>query len=404
MKGDFLSHIIILWILATWLSGGCTSPTQVQIPDVPAHIRHQAFDADSILKLSLERLEVLRELHSSDQRFPRSWDAQKKQLITDPPHVWTVGFYPGLLWKAYFMTGDSSWHQAASRFVPALGSQATNTSTHDLGFMLFLGLGRGKDTSLSAIQPLLEEAARSLYSRFDPQIGAIKSYDSPKPEDFPVIIDNLINLELLLWAGEKNKDSTLTQAAIRHGDFTRVHFIEQGHTCSTHHKVIFSAQSGKLKATLPGQGASAESVWSRGLAWGIYGYTMLFRYLEDSTYLNLAGCMADYWLSHIPNDGIPYWDFEAKHIPKEPRDAAAAAITASALLELSGYLPSDQGQRYQDEATNILKSLCSPTYFLPAGKPFILDHSTLSVPHKIDVDQPQTMADYYFIEALGRYP
>ncbi|MCI4668133.1 MAG: glucuronyl hydrolase [Bacteroidia bacterium] len=356
--------------------------------------------------MCLDRLSILAASHTSKDSIPRSWDESKGQIIADPPHVWTVGFYPACLWKAFAASGDSSWKDKALAYLPLLEKQSNNRSTHDLGFMIFLGLGSDQFPDIpesDSLKKVMLQAAESLYSRYNQSIGAIKSYDVANSEQFPVIIDNLINLELLLWAGGTLKDSSFTKAAMRHGEFTQRYFVRKSEGCKSFHKIEFNPSLTEKHQVFAGQGAGSHSVWSRGSAWGIYGFSMLYTYLHEEQFLATASCMADYWLENVPEDGIPYWDFEARQIPNVPRDASAAAIAAAGLLQLATKLPPKEGSKYFFQAEKSLKSLSHPTYFLPEGKPFILDHSTLSIPHKIDVDRPQTMADYYFIEAILRY-
>ena len=246
------------------------------------------------------------------------------------------------------------------------------------------------------------QAARSLASRFNPGIGLIRSWDFGKWH-YPVIIDNMMNLELLFKASELTGDPVYRDIAVSHANKTIANHF-RGDNSSWHVVSYNDDDTVEMKTTH--QGYSDDSRWARGQAWGLYGYTMCYRFTSDPAYLDQAKKIASLImdLPTMPDDGIPYWDYDAPGIPDEPRDASAAAITASALLELQGMVEEPLAGEYVRYAEKILSSLCSPAYLAAPGTngSFILKHSTGAAPKGSEVDDAINYADYYFLEALKR--
>jgi unsaturated chondroitin disaccharide hydrolase len=316
---------------------------------------------------------------------------------------WTSGFFPGALWYMHEYTKDPFFKSAAERWTAGVAEQQWNTGTHDVGFMIFNSFGNGNRLYPSeSYKNVILQGAQSLATRFNPTIGCIKSWDN-REWDYPVIIDNMMNLELLFWAAENGGPRRLREIAIKHAETSmKHHFRPDG---STYHVIGYDTTSGVVKERNTHQGYADESVWARGQAWAIYGYTMTYRFTKDVRFLEIAQRAADYFISHLPSDGVPYWDFMAPEIPNEPRDVSAAAIASSALFELSKY-PKEKPQQatYRDAATRILTSLCSAPYFAEGTKSHaILNHAVGSKPGKSEVDVSIVYADYYFIEAMLRY-
>lgn len=337
------------------------------------------------------------------QRLPRS--VQEGEIRWVGSGDWTSGFFPGILWSLYEATDDANWLDAARTCTAWLEKQQYNTGIHDVGFMMFCSYGNGyRLTQDQEYKKILLQSAKSLRSRFNPKVGCIRSWDFFADRwAYPVIIDNMMNLELLFWASEASGDATYRDIAISHADTTLKNHYRQD--MSTWHVINYDPETGEVLNRQTQQGYSDRSSWARGQAWGLYGFTLCYRFTQDERYLAHARKIADFILNYpgLPEDHIPYWDYNAPKIPDEPRDASAAAITCSALYELSGFLGKD-GVSYRRAAENILKSLSSDAYLAQPGSNhnFILKHSVGSRPENHEVDVPLIYADYYFLQALLR--
>ena len=323
------------------------------------------------------------------------------KLRTCDVYDWTSGFFPGSLWLAYELTGDERLLLDAVDYTNKMLPATFYTGTHDLGFMV--GCSYGNALRLcpnDSLKTVIIRTADNLASRFNPEIGAIRSWDFG-PWNFPVIIDNMMNLELLFQASKLSGDNKYKDIAIRHADKTMAcHFRPD----MTSYHVVSYNPDGSIETRQTFQGRSDESAWARGQAWGVYGYTVCYRETGDKKYLEFAQKIADMIISRVKTgDHIPLWDYDAPNLPTTPRDASAAAVTSSALFELCGYLP--DGRKYFDYAESILRSLSSPEYLAEIGTNcgFILKHSTGSLAHGSEIDVPLNYADYYYLESLKRY-
>ena len=359
--------------------------------------------AERALQFAEKQLAILATSVGDTDRHPRTLEPDGRLRLA-PPREWTSGFYPGLLWLLYEHTRKPEWADRARRATAALESQQSNGGTHDLGFMLYCSYGNGyRLTSDAAYKPVLLHAAETLSGRFNPTVGCIRSWDFGK-WSFPVIIDNMMNLELLFWASNAGGDKLFRDVAVRHAQTTlKNHFRDDG---SSFHVVSYDPKSGAVEEKGTHQGFAAGSAWARGQVWGLYGYTMTYRETKDPKFLAAAVRIADFLLGHrnLPADGVPYWDFDAPDIPKAPRDVSAAAIMASALLELATFEGVDHS-KYTAAADRILASLSSPPYRserVGDNQGFILGHSVGNLPGKSEIDVPITYADYYYVEALLR--
>lgn len=337
--------------------------------------------------------------------LPRTLDTAGA-LVTARSDWWTSGFFPGSLWYLYEYSKDEKIKDAAMLMTSRIEKEKNNTGTHDLGFMLYCSFGNGlRLTGDESYNGILLTGAKSLSSRYRPNIGCIQSWNSRIGWQCPVIIDNMMNLEFLMWAFKKSGDSTYYKICVNHSDTTIKNHFRPDY--STYHVVSYDTITGRVEVKQTAQGAADQSAWSRGQSWGLYGYVVMYRETGLKRYLNQAIHIADFMINHpnMPEDMIPYWDFNAPGIPEAKRDASAGAIMASALIELSGYTESTDKDKYLQVAEKQLRSLASPAY---RGKPgensnFILKHSVGSIPGNSEVDVPLTYADYYFIEALMRY-
>jgi hypothetical protein len=327
------------------------------------------------------------------------------ELITSNDRWWTSGFFPGTLWYLYEYSKNKELEKAAIDITNRVIKQQYTTNNHDVGFMIYCSFGNAlRITGNKANVPVIINAAKSLSTRFNPATGCIKSWNNKKWQ-YPVIIDNMMNLELLTNATKISGDSSFYKIAVSHATTTiHNHFRSDG---SSYHVVSYDTIKGGYVDRATSQGAHDESAWARGQAWGLYGYVMMYRETNKEEYLQHAIKIANYIIDHkhLPEDKIPYWDFDAPDIPNALRDASAGAIMASAFLELSTFLDKKAGKPYFSIGQTQLKSLMSPTYLAKPGENgnFILKHSVGFMAGNNEVDVPLTYADYYFIEALLRY-
>ncbi|MDZ7331330.1 MAG: glycoside hydrolase family 88 protein [candidate division KSB1 bacterium] len=358
-------------------------------------------DADLVLQFALSQYVRAVESLTDTTRMPVQARADGS-WVQKPTSDWVSGFFAGILWYLYDYSKDPFWEKQARRWNAALEQEKFNTSTHDLGFMLYNSFGNGfRLTEDPNYREILIQGAESLISRFNPIVGTIKSWDAP-PEDHLTIIDNMMNLEYLMWTSKVTGDPKYRNIAIRHADVTLNYFFRSDG--SSWHVVNFDPHTGAVKEKKTAQGYGNESSWARGQAWGGYGFTMMYRETGEQRYLDAAQKTMDRFIERLPADRIPYWDFDAPKIPNEPKESSAAAIAASALLELSTLVKdTNQKEHYYRAAVEILNRLANEPYLAHSGQyQCLLLHSNASVPAKVDVDANFTYADYYFIEALLR--
>lgn len=321
-----------------------------------------------------------------------------------PSKDWTSGFFPGELWFLYEYTQNNFWKKKAQQHTDILEKEKMNGSTHDMGFKVYCSFGNGyRLTQDEHYKEVLLQSARTLATRFKPAAGIIRSWDhSTAKWVCPVIIDNMMNLELLFWATKESKDSTFYRIAVDHARTTMKHHFRPDF--SSYHVIDYDTITGQVLKKNTHQGFADESAWSRGQAWALYGYTMCYRETRLPEFLEQAQNIEKYLFTHpnMPEDLIPYWDFDAPGIPDEPRDVSAATVIASALYELSLYDP-EKGERYRSNADKIIENLTKHyRATLKKNNGFLLLHSTGTKPTNTEVDVPIVYADYYFIEALMR--
>lgn len=338
-------------------------------------------------------------------RLPHSLK-EDGSMTSVKPSGWTSGFFPGTLWYMYEYLNDERVKSRAETFTAYLEDQQHNTGTHDIGFMMYCSYGNSERLFPDdAKKQILINSADALCSRYSPVTGCIKSWDHKGDMGwhFPVIIDNMMNLELLLWAWKQTGDSKYLDVATSHARTTaKNHFRED---YSSFHVVNYDPQTGEVLSQGTFQGLSDDSSWSRGQGWGLYGYTVMYRFTQDKFYLEQAQNIAKYIMSYqpAPEDKVFLWDYKAP--ADAPRDASAAALCASALLELRGL--TDDARLADDAysfAVDILRSLSSEAYTAASGTNgnFVLKHSVTSFPAGKEIDKPLCYADYYYFEALLR--
>lgn len=343
---------------------------------------------------------MLAAIESDKTRQPRSFENGKLRMV--PASDWTSGFFAGSLWLIYEHTGAKDFQAAAENFTQRLESIQHFTKHHDVGFMLGCSYGEGyRITGKPEYRDVLVQGARSLATRYNPTVGLIRSWDFG-PWKFPVIIDNMMNLELLVFAASSGGEPKLREIAVSHANRTNAeHFRPDG---SSFHLVDYDPQTGAVLKRQTVQGFADPSSWARGQAWGLYGFTRMHKLTGDAAYLTRARKIADFIVQHprLPADGIPYWDFDAPRIPDALRDASAGAIMCSALLDLADQVGTE-GKPYRELAERQLRTLSTAAFRAGRGENgnFILMHSVAHLPEKHEIDVPLVYADYYFLEALA---
>ena len=318
---------------------------------------------------------------------------------------WCAGFWPGVLWYDYEYTKDKQVLEEAENFTHSLKFLSHIPAyDHDLGFLVFCSYGNGyRLTKNPAYKQVILDTADTLATLFNPIVGTILSWPREvEPRNWPhnTIMDNMINLEMLFWAAKNGGNPYLFDIAVAHADKTMKSQFRPDYT--SYHVAVYDTITGNLIKGVTHQGYADSTMWARGQAWAIYGYTVVYRETKDPKYLDFAQKVTDVYLDRLPEDKVPYWDFDDPSIPNAPRDASAGAVVASALLELSTYLPNGTGKRYKDAAIEMLTSLSSDSYQSGESKPSFLLHSVGHWPNHSEIDASIIYADYYYIEALLR--
>jgi len=357
--------------------------------------------AEKQTSVMLQEIEKAKDPSKPELVSPRTLDKGNLKLVAS--RDWTSGFFPGVLWFLYEYTGDTQWQLQAKKFTAEIEKEKANGTTHDMGFKVYCSVGTGLRLSNDPhYKEVVIQSAKTLSTRFNPKTGVILSWDHSRDKWVnPVIIDNMMNLELLFEATKLTGDSSYYKIAVSHANTTMKNHFRPDY--SSFHVVDYDPQTGAILKKTTHQGYSNASAWARGQGWAIYGYTMCYRETKNKAYLQQAENVARFILNNknMPEDLVPYYDFDAPGIPNEPRDASAAAVIASALYELSTY--SKNADTYRKAADKMMRSL-SKKYISPVGKNkgFILLHSTGSKPSNSEVDVPLSYADYYYLEALLR--
>lgn len=362
---------------------------------------------DAIIENAVEQQNCQIAAMKGDTLNPRT-TAKDSSTQYISPADWTSGFFPGSMWYMSELTGDKKWEEIAIGQTSKIEEAKTLTWHHDIGFIIECSFGNGlRLTGNKAYEDVIVEAARSLSTRFREAPQAIQSWEvtrgwqSERGWSCPVIIDNMMNLELLFHATELTGDSSFYNIAVKHANTTMDNAFRENGSC--YHVVDYELLTGEVRNHHTAQGYAHESAWARGQAWAIYGYTVMYRYTKDQKYLDQAIKTFTFMKDNknMPTDKIPYWDLDAPEIPNAPRDASAAAVIASALYEMSQYTTTGDYKAYAD---SIIESLSSKDYTAQVGtnNNFILMHSVGSIPHNQEIDVPLNYADYYYLEAVKR--
>ena len=344
---------------------------------------------------------ILMDSNLGEKEFPRSIDSEGN-LVKSDSKWWCCGFYPGSLWYTYEYTGNEEIKSLADKYTRSLLIDEVRKD-HDLGFIIWCSFGNAlRLTGDDTYKPMIEDGARILAARYSPVTKTIRSWNYPL--EYQVIIDNMMNLELLEEASKMFACDSLAQISRTHANTTMENHFREDYT--TYHLVCYNLEDGSVDRRVTVQGYADDSAWARGQAWALYGYTMMFRESADEKYLQQAINVADMIIPYLPEDGVPYWDFNDPRIPEIYRDASAGAVMASAYIELSQFVSNKaKSKKYLKTAEKIIRTLASDEYLCAEGEchGFLLKHSVGHLPKNSEVDVPLTYADYYFLEALIRY-
>lgn len=375
-----------------------------------AGINSAQVDADrEINYCESQTLRTLQQLRGDSADFsmmPRNIAATDSvwTLRKNSPDEWCNGFWPGILWYAYEGSGDANIRKYAEKYTESLEFLSHRPAfDHDLGFLMFCSYGNGyRLTHNPKYRQVILDTADTLATLFNPAVGTILSW--PRNVEMlgghNTIMDNMINLEMLFWASKNGGGKELYDIAVKHAETTMKYHFRPDYTC--YHVAVYNPETGEFIKGITHQGYSDSSTWARGQSWAIYGYTMVYRETRDPRFLDFACKVTDAYLSRLPEDYVPYWDFDDPAIPDAPRDASAAGVVASALLELQSYCDKENQERYLKAAEKMLASLSSDKYQSRGDRPSFLDHSTGHKPAGSEIDASIIYADYYYLEALLR--
>lgn len=368
------------------------------------------------LKLAMQCADKARkeEKNAARRRVMPRTIAKDGSLAMIHPHDWCSGFFPGSLWQMYAYTHDDFWRQSAISWTWPIEEAKWHKGTHDLGFMMYDSFGKAYElTGEQSYKDVVVQSARTLITRYSPKVKSIRSWDHNRDKwKFPVIIDNMMNLEMLFRATQITGDSIFWKVAVNHANTTMKNHFRPDY--SSYHVVDYDPETGDVRLKCTHQGNSDDSFWSRGQGWGLYGFAMCYRFTKDPAYLKQSESIADFFLNlpNLPADGVPYWDMKMDAIkectpekvnPDVTRDASAAAIIASGLYELCTYVTPEKGKQYRAAADNIVNNLQRHYQAAPGTHyGFLLLHSTGHHPGGSEIDVPLNYADYFYLEALAR--
>ena len=386
-----------IFFISAFLCLACQK--QESMKELTARVFERAAGQMELLDKSLDSAAVA---NPGAAIYPRSIN-KDGTLWTSNYKWWCSGFYPGSLWYVYEYTGDEKIKQLALEYQAGLEPLRFRKDDHDIGFQLMCSYGNClRLTGDQTCVPVLIDGANSLASRFDPEVGCTRSWSFGK-WSFPVIVDNMMNMELLLKAAELGGSDSLKNVALAHARTTMKNHFRDDKSCF--HLVDYNPETGEVAGKQTVQGLADDSAWARGQAWGLYGFTMVYRFCKEQDILDHAIAIAEYLLPRLPEDGVPFWDYDSAEIPNDVRDASAAAIMASSLIELSQSVDAEKAERYLAAAEKMLRTLASEEYLCAEGEDygFLLKHSTGNKNTDSEVDVPLTYADYYFLEALIRW-
>lgn len=389
----FFINVLILFISFLMLTG-CYSVKKEPVGQ----------NIDKVLSISVNKTKESIKKCSSTDSFPRTISKSKKDWEFVGVKDWCSGFWPGVLWYAYEYSGDEYLKTQAERFTNPISEIAyTTAENHDIGFMVYCSYGNGyRLTGKEEYKKVLLSAADTLATLYNPNVGSILSWPIYKERYMHnTIIDNMMNLELLFWASKNGGGKKLYEIAESHAEVTMKNLVRSD--SAVYHLVSFNDKTGEFIKGYTHQGYAENSMWARGQTWGIYGFAVAYRETGREEFLQTSIKLADHFLKRLPEDGIPYWDFDDPLIPNAPKDASAAAVASCGMLELSGLVKKEElKQKYIKAATKFVGLLSSDDYFSGDTNQALLLHSTGHHPKNSEIDVPIIYADYYFMEALLR--
>ncbi|HAF77569.1 glucuronyl hydrolase [Maribacter sp. 6B07] len=365
--------------------------------------KNSVVDTKKILSQNVEKTKETLKVLTPDQGFARNIPKEQTNWELVGVKDWCSGFWPGVIWYAYEASGDEELREQAEKFTAPLKSIAYSPAeNHDIGFMLYTSYGNGyRLTNNEEYKNVLLAAADTLATLYNPNVGSILSWPSQTQFRHNTIIDNMMNLELLFWAAKNGGKQDLYNVAESHALVTMKNLVRKD--SAIYHVGSFDETTGDFLKGQTHQGYADESMWARGQAWGIYGFSVAYRETHRKEFLDTAIKVSEHYLNRLPQDGIPYWDFDDVNIPDAPKDASAAAIAACGLLELSKYVPSEElSKKYITAARKTINLLSEAPYYSGETNQALLLHSTGHLPHDSEIDIPIIYADYYFMEALLR--
>ncbi len=370
---------------------------------------------ERVLQFAMRQLERTAKSLNPPNQYPKStqgdgtWSVVAASGSEQALVGWTQGFLPGSLWDLQQHTGLYGWGAQADRWTRALEAQQYNMRTHDMGFKFYPSFAKAyQRTGIKAYRATALAAAGALASRFNPKVGILSCCDWNRDWQLPLVTDTMTNLELLFWAATQNQVEETVQGQEGWADMALAHALTTLRDMvrpngSTYHVIDYDPRTGAIRLRATFQGASTESTWSRGHTWAMYGFTLAYRYTRDARMLDAAQRVCDYYVSRVSlSDPIPNWDFDSTRLEK---DSSAAAIAASALIELSSFVadPTRQ-QRYWDTALRTLEVLMTPTYLADGTSSWaLLQHGVGHLPANQEINVGLIYGDYYFLEALLRY-
>lgn len=386
---------LFLFIIAIIVYCGCFNPSSNSS-------KEESPTPSTQMKLLSDRMVAyLDDMTPDSTQIPRALESDGTMIAT-PSRSWTSGFLPGTLWQLYGHSKEPKIKAAAETYTSYVEKEKWDDHTHDLGFKLYCSFGKGYQLNDSqTYQDVVVQASRTLIERYNETVGSIRSWDfNADIWQFPVIIDNMMNLDMLFESTRLTGDSIFYDIAYQHALTTLDNHFRDDY--SSYHVVVYDSITGGILKKVTHQGYGSESSWTRGQAWGLYGFTMAYRWTGDERFLDRAKDIAQFFFTHpnLPDDMVPYWDFDAPNIPDAPRDVSAATVAASALVELAQF-DADRADDYIGWVDQIHRSLATEHYQSDVA-PFLLDHSTGSVPGQFEVDVPIVYADYYYVESLLR--